>query len=53
MRSVKPMQTAKIGYFIMSAVFCAVGILLILFPQMSAYTLCRMLGAILVLYGII
>lgn len=33
MRSVKPMQTAKIGYFIMSAVFCAVGILLILFPS--------------------
>lgn len=53
MRSVKPMQTAKIGYFIMSAVFCAVGILLILFPQMSAYTLCQMLGAILVLYGAI
>lgn len=53
MRSVKPMQTAKIGYFIMSAAFCAVGILLILFPQMSAYTLCRILGAILVLYGVI
>ena len=26
---------------------------MILFPQMSAYTLCQMLGAILVLYGAI
>lgn len=53
MRSVKPMQTAKIGYFIMSAIFCTVGVLLILFPQVSALTLCRILGAILILYGVI
>ena len=34
MRSVKALRTAKIGYIIISAILCALGILLIAKPDM-------------------
>ena len=52
-RSVRSIQTAKAGYLAVSAALCVLGILLIIFPGISAKTLCIILGAILTVYGII
>lgn len=53
MRSVTPMRVAKIGYIVMSAVFCVVGILLMAWPGISTLVLGRLLGAAMIVFGII
>lgn len=53
MRSWKPLRAAKTGYVILSAVLCALGILLLLFPRISMVALCYLLGGILVAYGVV
>ena len=35
-RSVTPMRIAKTGYIVMSAVFCAAGVLFIVLPEQAA-----------------
>ena len=52
MRSVTPMKTAKIGYIVLSAVLCVLGLVLILFPEFSASMLGVACGIVLILFGI-
>lgn len=53
MRSVKSMQIAKTGYIAASALFCALGILLIVKPDFSLKALGIICGAVLIVFGII
>ena len=53
MRSVTPMKTAKIGYIVLSAVLCVLGLVLILFPDFSASMLGVAWGIVLILFGIV
>lgn len=53
MRSVAPMKTAKIGYIVMSVLFCVLGVVLLFTPGVSALWIGRMLGIGLILFGAI
>ena len=53
MRSVAPMKTAKIGYIVMSVLFCVLGVVLLFTPGVSALWIGRLLGVGLILFGII
>lgn len=53
MRSVIPMKIAKTGYIVMSAVFCAVGLLCVIRPDSSVLTIGRLLGVAMLLFGCI
>ena len=53
MRSATPMRIAKIGYIVMSVIFCAVGILLIAKSDISTLILGRVLGISMVVFGVI
>ena len=46
MRSVTPMRAAKIGYIVMSALFCLLGIALLFTPGASALWIGRLLGVV-------
>ena len=52
-RTVALMWVAKIGYIVMSLVFCAVGVLFIIYPEISAMTATRILGAAMAIFGTI
>jgi len=51
--SVVPMRIAKIGYIAMSAVFCAAGAMLIIFPAVSVKFLGAVIGTAMLLFGCI
>ena len=51
MYSAETIRTVKIGYFVISAALCVLGILLMVFPRISAAALCYILGTILIVYG--
>lgn len=51
LKSVIPMRTAKIGYIIMSAIFCVLGITLIVFPEISVSFIGNVMGIILIIFG--
>ena len=53
MRSVVPMKTAKIGYFVISVLFCVLGIVLITSPGTSVVWLGRLLGVGMIVFGAI
>ena len=53
MRSVVPMKTAKIGYFVISILFCVLGIVLIAAPGTSVVWLGRLLGIGMIIFGVI
>ena len=53
MRSVAPMKTAKIGYIVMSVLFCVLGVVLLFTPDASALWIGRLLGIGLILFGVI
>lgn len=53
MRSIAPMRTAKIGYIVISAALCALGILLLVDPAVSAAMLGGIFGVLLILFGCI
>lgn len=53
MRSVLWIRIAKVGYIIMSAVFCIVGIMFIASPEISTLTIGRILGVAMVVFGCI
>ena len=53
MRSVVPMKTAKIGYVVISVLFCVLGIVLIASPETSVVWLGRLLGIGMIVFGII
>lgn len=46
-------RAVKLGYLIISALLCALGIVLILSPDFSASLLCRIGGSLMILFGII
>lgn len=46
-------QTAKLGYIIISAVLCVLGIVLITVPDFSALLLCRVGGLLLIIFGFV
>ncbi len=53
MRSVAPMRIAKIGYIVMSALFCAAGVLLIAAPGLSLSVIGVCIGVAMILFGIV
>lgn len=50
-RSTAPMWVAKIGYIIMSLVFCGTGTLFVIKPELSAVVISRALGVGLIVFG--
>ncbi len=53
MRSVAPMRAAKIGYIVISAVLCAIGVMLITDPALSASLLGIICGITFIMFGIV
>ena len=53
MRSTKIIRAAKIGYIILSAIFCALGVLLMTDPGLSVALIGDIVGIVLVAFGII
>ena len=53
MRSTKTIRAAKLGYITMSALLCCMGILLIVNPGISAKLICRLVGGIMAVWGIV
>ena len=51
MRSVTAMRAAKIGYIIMSALFCVIGLVLMLVPETAFTWLGRLLGISIIVFG--
>lgn len=49
----KRIQTAKIGYILISLMLCALGVVLTVCPGVSAGLLCKISGVIMVLFGAI
>lgn len=46
-------QTAKVGYIVISALLCILGIVLMAVPDFSAFLLCRIGGVLLILFGLV
>lgn len=53
MRSVIPMKAAKIGYIILSVLYCVLGILLITMPELSITAMGILLGIGMIVFGIV
>ena len=53
MRSIAPMKAAKIGYIVLSVLMCAAGLMLILFPGISAKAIGIICGIMLAAFGIV
>ncbi len=53
MRSVTPMKIAKIGYIVMSVLFCAAGILFIAMPELSVSIIGVCIGIAMILFGVV
>ncbi len=53
MRSVIPMKTAKVGYIVISILFCVLGAVLLIRPETSAMWIGRLLGAGMIVFGLI
>lgn len=53
MRSTALIRAAKLGYILLSAVFCALGLWMIVQPDSSAALLSRLTGILLVAFGIV
>ena len=51
MRSVTPMRIAKIGYIVMSVLFCLAGVLLIAMPEISAKIIGICIGISMIFFG--
>ncbi len=51
--SVVPTRIAKIGYIAMSAVFCAIGAIMIIFPAIPVQFMCMVIGIAMLLFGCI
>ena len=53
MRDVAPMKTAKIGYIVMSALFCVLGVVLFVLPAVSVVWIGRLLGIGMMVFGVV
>lgn len=51
-RSVTPIRAAKIGYIVMSVALCAVGLLFMIRPHISALAIGYILGVAFIIFGI-
>lgn len=51
MRSVTPMRAAKVGYIVMSALFCVLGAVLLIWPDVSVRWFGRLLGIGMLIFG--
>lgn len=51
MRSVTPMRAAKVGYIVMSALFCVLGAVLLIWPDVSVRWIGRLLGIGMLIFG--
>lgn len=51
MRSTLPMRAAKAGYIVMSLLFCVMGLVLLLAPEISAVRIGRLLGSFVIVFG--
>jgi len=47
------MKTAKIGYIVLSVLFCVLGVMLCFNPQFSALLFSRLLGIVMIVFGLI
>lgn len=52
-RSVAPMRAAKIGYIVLSVLFCLLGAALWVWPKLSTLLFGRFLGVCMVLFGVV
>ena len=52
-RSVTPMRIAKIGYIVMSVLFCLAGVLFIAMPEISTKIIGICIGISMILFGIV
>ncbi len=52
-RSVAPMRIAKIGYIVMSVLFCLAGIFFIMRPDVSATAIGIAVGTVLIVFGLV
>ena len=53
MRSVVPMRIAKIGYILISAIMCVLGIVLMAVPKFSLSVLGIICGIIMIVFGVV
>jgi len=53
MRSVAPMRIAKIGYIVMSILFCVAGIFLIAMPELSSNMIAICIGTAMLVFGLV
>ena len=53
MRNLKTVKAAKLGYIVTSLVLCGMGVLLVVWPGLSARVLCRAAGILLLICGAI
>ena len=53
MRSVTPMRIAKIGYIVMSVMFCIAGALFIALPDISITMIGISMGIAMIVFGIV
>lgn len=53
MRDVAPMKTAKIGYIVMSVLFCVLGVVLFVSPAVSVVWIGRLLGIGMMIFGVV
>lgn len=52
-RSVAPMRVAKIGYIVLSALICVLGILMMVMPEQSLSSLVKIFGISMMAFGVI
>ncbi|MBP5660618.1 MAG: DUF308 domain-containing protein [Lachnospiraceae bacterium] len=52
-RNIVPMKTAKTGYIVLSAVLFLLGLFLLIFPKTGGEVFANILGAAMILFGII
>ena len=52
-RSVVPMRVAKIGYIVLSVLFCVLGILMMVMPEQSLSSLVKIFGISMTAFGVI
>lgn len=53
MRNVMPMRVAKIGYMVISGLFCLAGLFMIIRQELSALWMGSLLGVALMIFGVI
>lgn len=53
MRSVAPMRAAKTGYIVLSVLYCALGVFLMMMPDFSISAIGLILGISMIVFGIV